>query len=103
MEGMASGSQGPHRGDQAAYGDHQLRYPGQQRADPAYDWAALWLVAHPDDGLGPWIVSVWGGRCRGCGELFDPGDLIRRYEDENGYLAECCGSLPAGSRMADVG
>jgi hypothetical protein len=60
------------------------------------DFGALWRAANPDDGLGPWISSRWGGRCRGCGSLFEPGDPIRYYEGEDGYLAECCGGTPAG-------
>jgi hypothetical protein len=60
------------------------------------DWGALWRAAHPDDGLGPWIESRWGGHCRGCGELFEPGDLIRKDFAEDGYLAECCGVSPDG-------
>ena len=60
-----------------------------------YDWAQLWKTAHPDDGLRNWIISEYGGRCRGCGALFEVGDLIRYYEDEDGYLAECCGDSPA--------
>lgn len=62
-----------------------------QPAPGDYDWAELWRIAHPDDGLRDWIVSQYGGRCRGCGGLFEPGELIRYYADEDGYLAECCG------------
>lgn len=57
-----------------------------------YDWAALWAVAHPDDGLGPWIEAIWEGVCRGCGERWEPGDLIRRSEFEDGYLCAFCGA-----------
>lgn len=56
-----------------------------------YDWAHLWAIAHPDDGLRDWIISQYGGRCRGCGSVFEAGELIRYYADEDGYLAECCG------------
>ena len=59
-----------------------------------YDWAQLWDIANPDDGLRDWIVSRWGGRCRGCGSVFEAGDLIRYYAGEDGYLAECCGGSP---------
>jgi hypothetical protein len=61
-----------------------------------YDWGALWRAASPDDGLGPWITSRWGGYCRGCGHRFEPGDLIRYYAGEDSYLAECCGVSPDG-------
>jgi hypothetical protein len=63
-------------------------------AGPAYDWGALWLIAHPQDGMRGWIVSRYGGRCRGCGNRFEPGELIRYYDGEDGYLAECCGVDP---------
>lgn len=61
---------------------------------PAYDWQQLWDLAHPDSGLGPWIISQFGGRCRGCGNVFEAGELIRYYSGEDGYLGECCGVSP---------
>jgi hypothetical protein len=59
------------------------------------DFGELWEKAHPDAGLGPWIVSLYGGICRGCGSRFEPGELIRYYAGEDGYLGECCGVDPA--------
>jgi hypothetical protein len=63
--------------------------------DPLHpDFGGLWDAANPADGLGPWLVSRYGGRCRGCGGVFEPGELIRYYAEEDGYLAECCGADP---------
>lgn len=68
--------------------------PGTFTLRNGYDWAALWELAFPPAGLYPWISSRYGGRCRGCGERFEPGDLIRYDEAEAGYLAGCCGDSP---------
>jgi hypothetical protein len=47
-------------------------------------------------GLGSWRVSVYDGYCRGCGARFEAGELIRWYDGEQGWLAECCGVDPPG-------
>ena len=60
-------------------------------ADLTYDWAELWRIAHPDDGLGEWIEARYYGSCRGCGERWVPGDLIGRSADEDGWLCASCG------------
>lgn len=59
-----------------------------------YDWEALWRMVQRSSGLGPWRVSIWDGFCRGCGARFAAGELIRFYEPEMGWLAECCGVDP---------
>jgi hypothetical protein len=58
------------------------------------DFGELFEVANPEDGLHPWITSLYGGICKGCGNRFEAGELIRRYDPEEGYLAECCGADP---------
>ena len=35
------------------------------------------------------LQARYAGRCAGCGEPFDRGDVIRASDD--GWLAECCG------------
>jgi hypothetical protein len=60
----------------------------------SYDWEALWRMAQHASGLGSWRVSQYDGNCRGCGQRFEAGELIRWYEDEMGWLAECCGVDP---------
>jgi hypothetical protein len=63
---------------------------GGQRYSPSF-WQAMWDMAFPASGLGPWMVSRYDGYCRGCGARFEAGELIRWYDGEGGYLAECCG------------
>jgi hypothetical protein len=58
---------------------------------PVPDWQRLWDIAQGTDGLGPWLLSRYMGHCRGCGKKYEAGDLIRYYEPEAGWLAECCG------------
>lgn len=65
-------------------------HPGQP------DFGALWQAAHPDDGLGPWVTSRWDGTCRGCGERWEAGELIRYYAGEDGWLCGECGASPGG-------
>ena len=68
---------------------------GMERTPPlTYDWARLWELACSE--YGPWILSRYDGRCRGCGNAFEAGELIRYYTPEDGYLAECCGVSPDG-------
>jgi hypothetical protein len=45
-------------------------------------------------GLGSWRLSLYDGFCRGCGARFGAGELIRWYDGEMGWLAECCGVDP---------
>lgn len=65
----------------------------RERLTPhSYDWQALWEMAQRGgDGLGSWRVSKWDGSCRGCGGRYEAGELIRWYDGEQGWLAECCG------------
>ena len=64
--------------------------------DPA--WLAFWehLAAlaerELESALGPWVCAEFSGRCRGCGERWEPGNPIRRSEEEGGWVAECCGT-----------
>jgi hypothetical protein len=51
----------------------------------------MWDMAFPGDGLHPWMNARWDGHCRACGKPYQAGDLIRFYDGEGGYLAECCG------------
>jgi hypothetical protein len=70
-------------------------------ATAAY-WQALWDLANPDSGLGPWMEARWPGFCRGCGDPWSPGDLIRRDAFEDGYLGTCCGGEVPGAGLGDV-
>lgn len=84
MEDMAAGNQepgGPAPGQPV---------PAQQHLTP--DWERLWELASGE--WGPWLVSRYDGHCRGCGQKFEAGELIRWYAPEQGYLAECCGVSP---------
>jgi hypothetical protein len=40
--------------------------------------------------VGPVIEAQYGGRCRGCGDRWEPGDLIAYGEDEDGWLCSSC-------------
>jgi hypothetical protein len=63
---------------------------GGQPNSPQF-WQAMWDMAFPGDGLHPWMNARWDGHCRACGKPYQAGDLIRFYDGEGGYLAECCG------------
>jgi hypothetical protein len=39
--------------------------------------------------LGPWFAAKFHGRCAGCKETTNPGELIRA-NGAGGYLGECC-------------
>ena len=41
-------------------------------------------------GLRGWREARFAGRCAGCGEPIDEGDLIRHDPDADGWIAECC-------------
>jgi len=56
------------------------------------DWAALFAQAQRGDGLGRWITAQYDGICRGCGERWEIGDLIRFAESEGGFVCRECGS-----------
>jgi hypothetical protein len=60
----------------------------------SYDWESLWRMSQRATGLGSWRLSLYDGFCRGCGARFGAGELIRWYDGEMGWLAECCGVDP---------
>jgi hypothetical protein len=68
--------------------------PSRNSGVPSYDWEALWRMVQRSSGLGPWILSRYDGYCRGCGARYQAGELIRFYDGEDGWLAECCGVDP---------
>jgi hypothetical protein len=43
-------------------------------------------------GLGPWVVAEWHGRCKACGERWEPGERIRGSSDDGGFICETCGT-----------
>lgn len=68
--------------------------PPRNSGVPSYDWESLWRMASRWSGLGIWVQSRYDGNCRGCGAAFRAGELIRWYDGEDGWLAECCGVDP---------
>ena len=56
------------------------------------DFAALFAQAQRGDGLGRWITAQYDGICRGCGFRWEPGDMIRFAESEDGFVCSECGS-----------
>jgi hypothetical protein len=57
---------------------------------PGLDFAGLYAKVAEDEQYGPWITASYPGACRGCGERWDDGDLIRFSEDESGWVSTCC-------------
>lgn len=41
-------------------------------------------------GPGPWILAEFYGRCKGCGEKTEPGDMIAFSEEDGGWISTCC-------------
>jgi hypothetical protein len=64
------------------------------KAAPSWDGLAV-LAAGAEErrnGLGPWIEARYYGTCRGCGQRWEPGDLIAHDDDEDGWICTVCGS-----------
>jgi hypothetical protein len=55
-------------------------------------WPELWELA--EEGMrkeaGPLAEALYGGRCRGCAEQWEPGDFIAYSEDEDSWLCADC-------------
>jgi hypothetical protein len=58
---------------------------------PEHDWPELHARA-AIHGFGPWIISEFYGTCKCCGQRWEPGEMIRYSEDENGWACTGCGS-----------
>lgn len=56
------------------------------------DWEAMAAVAERHFGLGPWFLSQYGSRCKGCGSTIYDGDTVRFSDDEGGVVCLDCGA-----------
>jgi hypothetical protein len=57
------------------------------------DWDRLADLAFraATDQLGVWIESRYNGTCRGCGDRWEPGELIRYDDAAGGWVCALCG------------
>lgn len=65
-------------------------YAGGQRDNDWAELSALAEIEQPD--MSRWAPARWDGTCAGCGFRWEPGDLIRYCEDEQGWICSECGS-----------
>lgn len=77
----------------------QIAMPPMTLTGAASKWAGLQgemqaAADSEDAAMGPWITSAYGGQCGTCGDRFDPGDLIRKDEDEDCWISTCCSVAP---------
>jgi hypothetical protein len=58
------------------------------------DWEQLSerAAGNAASGLGPLVPARYPGRCAACGDRWEPGDLIRHDDDEDGWVCEACGA-----------
>jgi hypothetical protein len=57
-----------------------------------HDWGEL--ASRLGDGatLGPWVDARFYGTCTGCGFRWEPGDMIRKDEEQDAWICSACGS-----------
>lgn len=56
-------------------------------------WDAMADIAATADPRGPWITASWDDRCAACGERWEGGEELIRYDpDADGWVCSACGS-----------
>lgn len=55
-------------------------------------WQELWELAEAGMGTpaGPLVQAQYGGRCRACAGMWEPGDFMAFSEDEEGWVCADC-------------
>lgn len=73
---------------------HGLADREQEARDQLGFWGGLMAVVEQETGrIGPLIEAQYSGWCPGCGERWEPGDLIG-FDDEQGkWICAGCAEL----------
>lgn len=58
------------------------------------DWQGMAELASIEEArdFGPWVQSQYRSPCKACGYRWEPGEMIRYSEDEQGWICSECGS-----------
>ena len=79
--------------DQAVAGTwHTARQRGIETVALPSSWQDAQAEAEIDDSAGgPVIDAKWHGRCRACGQGWEPGDQVTFSEEEDAWVHQECG------------